>query len=66
MLISQRHTITEARDSVDRLYAPVEKDFNNITSRVQALELLGMQKKDHESLDDDAESLRVFTHLCLI
>ena len=65
MLISQRHTIAEAKDSVDRLYALVEKYFKNMSSRVQALESLSMQKKDHESLlaqeswqlENDTESL---------
>ena len=55
--MSQRHTITEAKDSVDRLYALVEKHFKNMLSRVQALELRGMQREDHESLEDDSESL---------
>ena len=59
MLISRRHTIAEAKDSVDRLYALVEEHFKEISSRMQALELLGMQNEDNDSLmfEDDTESL---------
>lgn len=52
-------TITEAKDSVDRLQALVERCYKEISSRVQALEDLGFQKR--ESVDwmsgDETESL---------
>ena len=50
-LISRRHTIAEAKDSVDRLHALVEKCYSEMSARVQALEVLNMQQ------DEDTDSL---------
>lgn len=59
VLIFRRQTIIEAKDSVDRLHALVEKCYKEMSSRVQALEDLGFQKR--ESVDwmsgDETESL---------
>lgn len=55
---SRRHTIAEARDSVDRLNAIVEKYYKEMSSRVQALEFLHTQKDDASWVpEDEAESL---------
>ena len=45
-LISPRHTIAEAKESVDRLHALVEKCYSDMSSRVQALEVPNMQQND--------------------
>ncbi len=59
MLIYRRHTIAEARDSVGRLHTLVEECYREMSSRVQALEVLNMQKRgDAEKMsEDDTESL---------
>lgn len=54
-----RHTIAEAKVSVDRLHALVEQCYGQMSSRVRALEVLNMQKigdADWTS-GDDTESL---------
>ena len=57
-LIFRRHTIAEAKDSVDRLHALVESCYKEMSSRVQALEVLNMQQDDADSTsEDDTESL---------
>ena len=60
-LMLRRHTITEAKESVDRLHALVEKHYSEMSSRVQALEVLSMQQdKDTESLSSiHAQALEV-------
>lgn len=59
MLINRRHAIAEARDSVGRLHTLVEECYKEMSSRVQALEVLNMQKRgDAEWMsEDDTESL---------
>ena len=57
-LIFQRHTIAEAKDSVDRLHALVESCYKEMSSRVQALENLNMQQDDADSTsEEDTEPL---------
>ncbi|CAF9925345.1 hypothetical protein IMSHALPRED_006448 [Imshaugia aleurites] len=53
------HTIAEAKDSVDRLHALVEQCYKAMSSRVQALNVLDLQKRDDADwmLGDDTESL---------
>ncbi|CAF9943492.1 MAG: hypothetical protein ALECFALPRED_000492 [Alectoria fallacina] len=53
------HTITEAKDSVDRLHALVEQCYKEMSGRVQALEILDLQKSGNADwiLEDDTESL---------
>lgn len=60
MLIFRRHSIVEAKDSVDRLHVLVEQCYKDMSSRIQALEVLDVQQKsDAEWLSgDDTESLR--------
>lgn len=55
----RRHTITEAKDSVDRLHALVEQCYKEMSGRVQALEILDLQKSGNADwiLEDDTESL---------
>ena len=50
-LTSRRHTIAEAKDSVDRLHALVKKCYSEMSSRVQALEAF------HKRQDEDTDSL---------
>ena len=59
MLILRRHTITEAKNSVDRLHALVEQCYKEMSSRVQALEVLDMPRSGNADwmLGDDQESL---------
>lgn len=59
MLIHQRHTIAEAKNSVDRLHTLVEHCYQEMTSRVQALKAPDLQKNDDgiRMLEDDTESL---------
>ena len=59
MLIFRRHTITEAKDSVDRLHALVQKCYKEMSFRVQALEVLSLQNDDDADWmsGDDTESL---------
>lgn len=59
VLIRFRHTIAEAKDSVDRLHALVEQCYKAMSSRVQALNVLDLQKRDDADwmLGDDTESL---------
>ena len=53
-----RYTIAEAKDSVDQLHALVESCYKDMSSRVQALELLSLQKDDDSwTPGDDSESL---------
>ena len=57
-LISSRHTIAEAKESVDRLHALVEKCYSEMSSRVQALEVPNMQQVDaYWTLEGDTDSL---------
>ena len=58
MLIHQRHTIAEAKHSVDRLHTLVEHRYQEMTSRVQALKVPDLQKNDDaiRMLEDDTES----------
>ena len=57
-LISPRHTIAEAKESVDRLHALVEKCYSEMSSRVQALEVPNMQQDDaYWTLEGDTNSL---------
>ena len=62
----QSHTISEARDSVDRLHALVEKCYKEMTSRVQALEVLTIQRGNGSgTFEDDTESLpTIHQHRC--
>lgn len=58
LLIIARHTITEAKTSVDRLHQLVEQCYSEISSRVQALEVLNLQKDNRSwTSKDDTESL---------
>lgn len=58
LLIIARHTITEAKTSVDRLHQLVEQCYSEISSRVQALEVLNLQKNNRSwTSKDDTESL---------
>ena len=58
MLIFRRHTIAEAKDSVDRLHALVESCYTEMSTRIKALEALSMQQDDtHWLSKDDTESL---------
>ena len=58
MLISWRQTIAEAKDSVDRLHALVEKCYKDMSSRVQALEVLYLQNDNASQMsEEDTESL---------
>ena len=59
MLIHQRHTIAEAKSSVDRLHTLVEHHYQEMTSRVQALKVPDLQKSDDaiRMLENDTESL---------
>ena len=59
VLMFRRHTITEAKDSVDRLHALVEQCYKEMSCRVQALEVLDLQKSGNADwmLEDDMESL---------
>ena len=59
LLTLRRHTTAEAKVSVDRLHALVEKFYKEMSSRVQALEVLNTQKRgDAEWMsEDDTESL---------
>ena len=59
VLIHIRHTIAEAKDSVDRLHALVEQCYKAMSSRVQALNVLDLQKSGDADwmLGDDTESL---------
>lgn len=41
----RRHTIAEAKDSVDRLHALVEQCYKEMSFRVQALEVLDMRER---------------------
>ena len=50
-LIPRRQTVAEAKESVDRLHTLVEKCYSEMSSRVQALEVLNMQQ------DEDTDSL---------
>lgn len=45
VLIFRRHTIVEAKDSVDRLHALVEQCYKEMSSRVRALEVLDTQER---------------------
>lgn len=57
MLILRRHNIAKAKDSVDRLHALVESCYKEMSSRVQALEVLSMQQGDTRWRSDDTKSL---------
>ena len=58
MLICRRHTIVEAKYSVDRLHALIEKCYNEMTYRVQALEALNIREDNVSGmLEDDTGSL---------
>ena len=58
MLILRRHNIAEAKDSVDRLHALVESCYKEMSSRVQALEVLSMQQGDTcWTSEEDTKSL---------
>ena len=59
MLIFQRHTVAEAKDSVERLHTFVEKCYKDISARIQALEVPELRDRgEAESrLGDDIESL---------
>lgn len=59
MLIFQRHTVAEAKDSVERLHIFVEKCYKDISARMQALEVPELRDRgEAESrLGDDTESL---------
>ena len=53
-----RHTITEAKKSVDRLHQLVERCYSEMSSRVQALEVLNLQKGNASwTSKDGTESL---------
>lgn len=59
VLIFRRHTIAQATDSVSRLHELVEQCYKGMSSRVQALEILDLQRRggaDWMSVDD-TESL---------
>ena len=59
-LTTSRNTLAEAKDSVDRLYALVERCYQDMSSRVQALETRELQRMHDESLTtpgDDAASI---------
>ena len=57
-LIFPRHTIAEAKESVDRLHALVEKCYIEMSCRVQALEMPTMQQDDAcWMLEGDTDSL---------
>ena len=57
-LISRRHTIAEAKDSVDRLQALVEKCYSEMSSRIQALEVVNVQQEYAcWTLEGDTDSL---------
>ena len=59
-LISPRHTIAQAKESVDRLHSLVEKWYREMSSRVQALEVPNMQQDDAcWTLEEDTDSLPI-------
>ena len=58
VLNSARHTITESKVSVDRLHKLVEQCYSEMSSRVQALEHMNLQKNNPSwTSKDDTESL---------
>ena len=62
VLIFRRHTIVEAKDSVERLHVLVEQCYKEMSSRVRALEVLDTQERgDADWISgNDAESLATF------
>ena len=59
-LTTSRNTLAEAKDSFDRLYAIVERCYEDMSSRVQALEMRELQRMHDEPLNtpgDDAASI---------
>lgn len=55
-----RHTITEAKNSVDQLHHLMEQGYSEISSRVRALEVLSLQKDNPSwTSKDDSESLAI-------
>ncbi|KAL9067306.1 MAG: hypothetical protein Q9161_007006 [Pseudevernia consocians] len=61
-LIFRRHTIVEAKDSVERLHVLVEQCYKEMSSRVRALEVLDTQERgDADWISgNDTESLATF------
>ncbi|KAI4185820.1 MAG: hypothetical protein LQ346_005816 [Caloplaca aetnensis] len=51
------HTITEAKDSVDRLHGMIERYYQEMSSRVEALELRALQHTDGSSTHHQLENM---------